>query len=1150
MSKYFGADDLAAVAGQVSRHFGARFGVENLVSYGVTTIVKPGARTDAGHLVSATDLMNALGGSYDVHPMAVAYAGDGADGDEDDASFERGIAQDLDEAEADTDAAPEEMFGADSFFDDSTPASMSPYAVRMRERYVRISKRFGRYASRAVAFNRRIARALAAKVFRRVTRLWDKMGSKGIPRFGLMSPEALKARIYAAAKQLQASTSAVTPGPGLMPARRLNVPLAYDQGALERSVGLNATGQLLSQQISSSAFGASSGLSADARAETLGYLWGPVEHNYFGLVGEAFEVLAPEDEDAFDPEVDAEIEAEANARAEMESVDNAPTEKDDLDAEIDAELSAGMDDDDGEDEAGNTGEDLDGLEAEIDADLESDQDGEADDEIDAELSEGDDDDDLDAEIERELQSDAPEKAPARSSAVKSAAQDVAKDVDVVISEVKSIVAVPVSDEHASKLSQVRTALNEKLVKAQAEGQGPVETLVKAGTASAEKVKAIAEKVKKVDEALQNAAPNGSINYGALVPAPAGAKEKIVVIAIKKNMDGSIDPDRKAIAQRASSMGLPSEGHLAEVFGMDMLSQGYSPAAAYYALDQSTEPSDFMGVDSGEYVEGPPDATLDEMLTRTGPYATVIKAFQAAVKAKKANPTDQTTDLALRGSFDALKSFWMKSGKRKNNKDDRFTSDWAKKERWPYWRIVIREILKREGVSEPAYFGGGYAMGATPPGPATLDEMLTRKGPYAQVVQAVMVAAESKKANPADAARGLALKGAVTALNDFWKTKGLSGGKPSKAAVKFRWPEAKSILEQIKAKTGVAEVVSGSAARLGSMNVSQAVAVFGAYINGFNAEPMVEDTFGDTKAAKVKKVERYKLRVSNFERAKAAGDQMKAGEILGRMKKLWAQLSEKQRKNLKSPESYVVPGVEIAQTVVPEAAAAESQVQATSAAIKVATKKSEQAEAESLGSYGADVDDEIDELLNDDLDEGSFGGRSDYRKYNRNVEQFIRRLSWTNQAARDWDEIMEQWREMSGGERKLAKSPEQVLLMAIKKDKASTAMATGRSLKSLNDLVKKSKAASASSASSTASAAEEMGAEADEVESEIDELLREEGIEESDDADLEEGDRGEDFMVEDAMRRADVMGYGGSRAVFPRGPAAPFSPPRMAGREVY
>lgn len=1036
MSKYFGADDLAAVAGQVSRHFGARFGVENLVSYGVTTIVKPGARTDAGRLVSATDLMNALGGSYDVHPMAVAYAGDGADGgeDEDDASFERGMAQDLDEAEADTDAAPEEMFGADPFFDDSTPASMSPYAIRMRERYVRISKRFGRYASRAVAFNRRIARALAAKVFRRVTRLWDKMGSKGIPRFGLMSPEALKARIYAAAKQLQASTSAVTPGPGLMPARRLNVPLAYDQGALERSVGLNATGQLLSQQISSSAFGASSGLSADARAETLGYLWGPVEHNYFGLVGEAFEVLAPEDEDAFDPEVDAEIEAEANAKAEMESVDNAPTEKDDLDAEIDAELSAGMDDDDGEEEAGNTGEDLDGLEAEIDADLESDQDGEADDEIDAELSEVDDDDDLDAEIERELQSDAPEKAPARSSAVKSAAQDVAKDVDVVISEVKSIVAVPVSDEHASKLSQVRTALNERLVKAQAEGQGPVETLVKAGTASAEKVKAIVEKVKKVDEALQNAAPNGSINYGALVPAPAGAKEKIVVIAIKKNMDGSIDPDRKAIAQRASSMGLPSEGHLAEVFGMDMLSQGYSPAAAYYALDQSTEPSDFMGA---------------------------------------------------------------------------------------------------------------------APGPATLDEMLTRKGPYAQAIQAVMVAAESKKANPADAARGLALKGAVTALNGFWKTKGLSGGKPSKAAVKFRWPEAKSILEQIKAKTGVAEVVSGSAARLGSMNVSQAVAVFGAYINGFNAEPMVEDTFGDTRAAKVKKVERYKLRVSNFERAKAAGDQMKAGEILGRMKKLWAQLSEKQRKNLKSPESYVVPGVEIAQTVVPEAAAAESQVQATSAAIKVATKKSEQAEAESLGSYGADVDDEIDELLDDELDEGSFGGRSDYRKYNRNVEQFIRRLSSSpNQAARDWDEIREQWREMSGGERKLAKSPEEVLLMAIKKDKASTSVVTGLSLRSLNDLVKKSKAASAPSASSTASAAEEMGAEADEVESEIDELLREEGIEGSDDADLQEGDRGEDFMVEDAMRRADVMGYGGSRAVFPRGPAAPFSPPRMAGREVY
>ena len=84
---------------------------------------------------------------------------------------------------------------------------------------------------------------------------------------------------------------------------------------------------------------------------------------------------------------------------------------------------------------------------------------------------------------------------------------------------------------------------------------------------------------------------------------------------------AVDPDRAQISHRAASMGLASDGHLADVFGMDMIQAatsptGYTAAQAYYALDQATEAGDFMGARNvgsmsqeeamgvfGAYVEG-------------------------------------------------------------------------------------------------------------------------------------------------------------------------------------------------------------------------------------------------------------------------------------------------------------------------------------------------------------------------------------------------------------------------------------------------------------------------------------------------------------------------------------------------------------------
>ena len=48
---------------------------------------------------------------------------------------------------------------------------------------------------------------------------------------------------------------------------------------------------------------------------------------------------------------------------------------------------------------------------------------------------------------------------------------------------------------------------------------------------------------------------------------------------------AVDPDRLQISHRAASMGLVSDGHLADVFGMDMVQAatsptGYTAAQAY------------------------------------------------------------------------------------------------------------------------------------------------------------------------------------------------------------------------------------------------------------------------------------------------------------------------------------------------------------------------------------------------------------------------------------------------------------------------------------------------------------------------------------------------------------------------------------------
>ena len=125
-------------------------------------------------------------------------------------------------------------------------------------------------------------------------------------------------------------------------------------------------------------------------------------------------------------------------------------------------------------------------------------------------------------------------------------------------------------------------------------------------------------------------------------------------------------------------------------------------------------------------------------------------------------------------------------------------------------------------------------------------------------------------------------------------------------------------------------------------------------------------------------------------------------------------------------------------------------------------------AEELDELGAE---EIDELGADELDElgaVEFGSRFDVRRYTRNAEQFVRRVvKHPGQAKRDWDEMMQQWNQMKDSEKKLVRSPKEVLKAAAQKSKAAAAAASGWSLKKINELLKSASSSTTSTTSSSA-----------------------------------------------------------------------------------
>lgn len=310
--------DLERIAFALSGVHGA-FPISNLVNYGDTVIVRPGARTTGNVVLSGIEVASRLPSEYVAYPLAVEYAAESDDADD--------LGEEV------------EAFGAEV-----VGASIKK-TVRIRARYARITEKFRMRVRNVRTRGRRRDYRLAVRALKRLNKIWARMGRLAINRGGLVPPPVLSAELRGAraipvarirpargirvvetaypatspmapapipatvAPAVIAPTAAppsvpapVTPvaAPAAAPAapaaaapaapaatytpvsKQISKLYLADQAALEKELAAStpsyygATDYLTGQEE----------LAADLRAETIGYLFGAVEHDYFG-VGDA-----------------------------------------------------------------------------------------------------------------------------------------------------------------------------------------------------------------------------------------------------------------------------------------------------------------------------------------------------------------------------------------------------------------------------------------------------------------------------------------------------------------------------------------------------------------------------------------------------------------------------------------------------------------------------------------------------------------------------------------------------------------------------------------------------------------------------------------------------------------------------------------------
>jgi len=238
----FNADDLHDLSDRLSGDHGT-FPSSNLVSYGQTAIVRPGSRTFTGVLLSGEAVADLLGEDFEVFPATLTYAPDVlADG---------------------LDRVPVEVAELESALDalDDADDAFGAKGAGIRRRYKRVVARFRRFAARAESQGKPAARRNAKRLWKRMRRIYRKMEERGISTRGLPSPRKVARQVRSMKRDGRAALRSTPMVPNATPFDLRTVPAIYGVEAEE------ADEELLE----------------DARAETMGYLFGSEEHDYFGI---------------------------------------------------------------------------------------------------------------------------------------------------------------------------------------------------------------------------------------------------------------------------------------------------------------------------------------------------------------------------------------------------------------------------------------------------------------------------------------------------------------------------------------------------------------------------------------------------------------------------------------------------------------------------------------------------------------------------------------------------------------------------------------------------------------------------------------------------------------------------------------------------
>jgi len=317
--------DIERISAALSGTFGA-FPVSNLVNYGSTLILRPGARTTHGVVFSGAEVAAMLPDDFTAFPLAVEYAAESAP-----------------ELGADVMGLYADTLGADAL------GATAGQTARLRARYARVTERFRYWLSNRFTAGRAAAalftaglsetqnrKNVAGRALLRLKRIWARMGTLGVNRQGLVPPGRLEAELlgfrgpprarrvpapprvqiltrYPSTLPSAASTSVtpayapslvaptVTPptvtapvAPVVPPASSTYTPVskkvseAYfrDQAALEEELSTSTPsyGGTCYYGASDYAVGQED-LAADLRAETIGYLFSAMEHDYYGIDG-------------------------------------------------------------------------------------------------------------------------------------------------------------------------------------------------------------------------------------------------------------------------------------------------------------------------------------------------------------------------------------------------------------------------------------------------------------------------------------------------------------------------------------------------------------------------------------------------------------------------------------------------------------------------------------------------------------------------------------------------------------------------------------------------------------------------------------------------------------------------------------------------